>query len=349
MKYCSLLICAFVVLMFAEVAAMEKCLICHGKPDFSKQLEFGEKVNLHVDTTIIGHSVHANRICTDCHADAIAIPHAKDLEKVNCRRCHYTGNPVGAPEGVMYDEYALSVHGQEVLSGNPKAPSCQQCHGGHDIMPIKSPQSHMHKANRAQVCGSCHVEIYAIYRESVHGTALIRDSIMDSPDCASCHGEHDIRRHSAPESHVSPEHVSQTCGHCHGPLGVAAKYGIKTDRTTTFEESFHGIAHQMDNKTVANCASCHGYHDVRPQEDPKSSINVANIVSTCGQVGCHPEATPQFATGKIHVDPTKKEAGLVYYITKFFTILTVSTLAGLFVFIVLDLFRRARRSKQVGK
>jgi hypothetical protein len=101
----------------------------------------------------------------------------------------------------------------------------------------------------------------------------------------------------------------------------------------------------MENRTVANCASCHGFHDIRPQADPRSAINTANIVKTCGQAQCHPEATVQFASGKIHVDPQNEESGLVYYITKFFTILTVGTLAGLFVFIGLDLFRRAQRSR----
>lgn len=339
----------FLVLGLLTVAtntpAMERCLICHGKPGFSRIEDTGRKVSLYVDTTIIGHSVHNGRLCTDCHVDVITIPHTKILDPVNCRRCHYSGNPVGAPQGELYDQFTQSVHGQEIVKGNPKAPICQDCHGTHDIKSHDSSESRMAKMNRPKNCGTCHIEIYATYRESVHGVALLQDSIMDSPDCAACHGEHNIRRPSDSTSQVSPAHVSSTCGECHGPMGVATKYGIKSDRTTTFEDSFHGIAHQMENRTVANCASCHGFHDIRPQADPRSAINVANIVKTCGQAQCHPEATVQFASGKIHVDPQNEESGLVYYITKFFTILTVGTLAGLFVFIGLDLFRRAQRSR----
>lgn len=330
----------------SQLAAMERCLICHGKPDFSRVEETGRKVSLYIDTTIIAHSAHASRLCTDCHVDITTIPHTKHLEPVNCRRCHYAGNPVGAPQGELYDQYAQSVHGQEVMKGNPKAPICQDCHGAHDIQKHDSPTSRMaNKMNRPKACGTCHIEIYATYRESVHGVALLQDSVMDSPDCSNCHGEHNIRRPTDTTSQVSPGHVSQTCGECHGPMGVATKYGIKSDRTATFEDSFHGIAHQMENRTVANCASCHGFHDIRPQDDPKSSININNIVKTCGQSNCHPEATVQFASGQIHVDPHNKESGLVYYITKFFTILTIGTLAGLFVFIALDLFRRAQRAR----
>jgi hypothetical protein len=173
----------------------------------------------------------------------------------------------------------------------------------------------------------------------------LADGIMDSPDCVSCHGEHSIRRPNDPASSVAPANVSHTCGACHGPVGVAAKYGIKSDRTATYEDSFHGIAQTMDNVTVANCASCHGYHDVLPEDDPKSTIHPDNIASTCGRPECHPEATPQFASGRIHVDPHNKESGLVYYITKFFTVLTVTTLAGLFAFIMLDLYRRAKKAR----
>ncbi|PWB71691.1 hypothetical protein C3F09_07495 [candidate division GN15 bacterium] len=321
----------------------EKCLVCHGKPGFSKTEATGRKINLFVDQAMLAKSVHASRSCTDCHVDVVAIPHQVP-QKVNCRRCHYSGNTVGAPQGELYDQYAQSVHGLAVAAGNSKAPVCQDCHGTHDILSPDSTGSTMYKLNRPATCGKCHMEIYSVYRESVHGVALA-SGVLDAPDCASCHGEHNIKKHLESGSRVSPEHVSETCGECHGPMGVASKYGIKTDRTTTFEESFHGIAHKMENKTVANCASCHGFHDIRKADDPKSSINPANIVKTCGRQGCHPEATTQFASGKIHVDPTKKEAGLVYYITKFFTILTVSTLAGLFIFIVLDLFRRAKKAR----
>ena len=325
------------------LGAVQNCLLCHGKPDFSKTEPTGRKVSLFVDTTQLRKSIHAARQCTDCHVDIIQLPH-QPAAKVNCRRCHYSGNPVGAPQGELYDQYARSVHGMAVAKGDTKAPVCQDCHGTHDILSPDSVGSSMYKTNRPATCGKCHIEIYATYRESVHGQALAAGK-LDAPDCASCHGEHNIMAPGNPESQVSAEHISHTCGTCHGPLGVVAKYGIKTDRTTTFDESFHGIAHKMENRTAANCSSCHGFHDIRPPDDPKSSVNPANIVKTCGKPQCHPEATMQFASGKIHVDASKKESGLVYYITKFFTILTVSTLAGLFIFISLDLFRRAKSAR----
>jgi len=339
------LLILFVVVggLSAQVAALEKCTICHGKKDHHKVEETGRKVSLYVTDEEIGQSVHAERSCTDCHVDIVAIPH-KDVKKVSCGRCHYAGNPVGAPGGEYFDQYQHSVHGLEVARGNPEAPVCQDCHGSHRILKHDLPESGMYKQNIPRTCGRCHMDIYATYRESVHGTALEQGN-MDAPVCSSCHGEHDIARHSQADSKVAPRHVSETCSKCHGPKGVVAKYGIKTDRTTTFEESFHGVAQIMGDQMVANCASCHGYHDIRSEDDPKSSIHPSNIPATCGKPECHPEASANFASGTIHVDPKSEESGILYYISKFFLILTASTLAGLLIFILLDLFRRARSAR----
>ncbi len=331
------------LLVASDVMALEKCTLCHGRKDFSKTEETGRKISLYVDESVLKGSIHGGKECTDCHIDVVAIPH-KDVKRVNCRRCHYSGNPVGAPQGELYDQYEQSVHGMEVLKGNPKAPVCQDCHGTHDVYSPDSTNSSMYKANRPKTCGHCHMDIYATYKESVHGDALLKGN-LDAPDCSSCHGEHNIRPPSDPTSQVFSSNIAHTCAKCHGPVGVVAKYGIKTDRTTTYEESFHGVARTMKNMTVANCASCHGVHDIRRPDDPKSTVNPANIVTTCGKTGCHPEATPQFARGKIHVDPGNKESGILYYITKFFTILTVGTLIGLAIFIVLDLLRRAKAAR----
>ncbi|HKK21971.1 MAG TPA: hypothetical protein VJ983_10900 [candidate division Zixibacteria bacterium] len=323
--------------------ALEKCLICHGKKDLYKTEQTGRKVSLYVDTTMLKKSVHASRSCTDCHVDITVIPHHKNPQKVNCRRCHYSGNPVGAPQGELYDQYEHSIHGIEVAKGNPKAPVCQDCHGTHNVIVHTDPASNMYKANIPATCGRCHIDIYATYRESVHGQAIASGN-LDAPVCSDCHGEHNIIAPSQPDSKVSPMHVTETCSKCHGPKGVVAKYGIKTDRMATFEESFHGVAQQMQNTMVANCASCHGYHDIRAENDPKSSIYPANIPKTCGKPQCHPEANANFAEGKIHVDPKSESSGAIYYISKGFMVLTVSTLCGLFVLILLDLYRRVRKS-----
>ncbi|HUV29745.1 MAG TPA: hypothetical protein VMY05_01450 [Acidobacteriota bacterium] len=327
--------------------AMPKCMICHGKQDLARVEETGRRIPLHVDESILKSSVHAARACTDCHVDIVDIPHQR-ARKVDCRRCHYSGNPVGAPDGDFYDEYEQSVHGLEVLRGNPDAPVCQDCHGTHDVLPTGATESRVYKVNRPRTCGRCHIETFAAYSQSVHGQAL-QEGNQDSPDCSSCHGEHGIKSAGGAESLLAGRDLVRTCSGCHGSKGVGSKYGIESDRVSTYEHSFHGVATALGNRTVANCGSCHGYHDIHPDDDPRSSVHPDNIVKTCGKPECHPEASPRFASGRIHIDPTSKKSGILYYITRFFTILTVSTLGGLFLFIILDLFRRAKASGQKGK
>jgi hypothetical protein len=337
----------FIVLLFLlfpnYAAALERCLLCHEKTDIHKIEETGRRVSLYVDEKILQNSIHASKECTDCHSDIVEIPH-KGVKKVNCRRCHYSGNPVGAPENISYDQYDNSVHGLEVAAGNPDAPVCQDCHGTHDIIQHTDETSMSNKSNIPKTCGRCHIEIFSTYNESVHGAALAGGN-LDSPVCSSCHGEHNIKRPENPDSKVSLSHVSETCTECHGPMGVVNKYGVKTDRTKTFERSFHGIAEEMDNVTVANCASCHEYHDIRNSNDPKATTHKDNIPTTCGKPDCHPGATAKFAEGEIHVDPYNEDSGILYYMTNFFMILTVSTLIGLILFIMMDLFRRAKNAR----
>jgi cytochrome b subunit of formate dehydrogenase len=63
-------------------------------------------------------------------------------------------------------------------------------------------------------------------------------------------------------------------------------------------DSFHGLSMQLGSLKAANCASCHGAHDILPSNDPRSSVHSANLAKTCGQ--CHPGVSAQVARGQIH-------------------------------------------------
>ena len=60
-------------------------------------------------------------------------------------------------------------------------------------------------------------------------------------------------------------------------------------RSTRFRRSrtaFTGSALRAGQLAVANCASCHGVHDILPSSDPRSHVSSANLPNTCGK--CHP-------------------------------------------------------------
>jgi hypothetical protein len=299
---------------------------------------------LYVDEGMLRASVHAKNKCEDCHADVTEIPHPPGVRRVQCARCHYNGSLEGVPETKKYDDYAESVHGIEMRAGNPKAPVCQDCHGGHNVHASSDSLSTVYKTNVPEVCGRCHLQPYAEYRTSIHGTALLDGNVWDAPSCTDCHGEHRILRPTDPGSSVYATNVGTTCPRCHAAEGIMSKYGIDSEQVEAYEESYHGIASKYGEKTVANCASCHGVHDIRGHEDPRSLVHVSNIPSTCGK--CHPGANPNFARGKIHVRPKSKESGAIYYVATFFKWLTICVIFGLVAHILLDLNRRRRAKRR---
>jgi hypothetical protein len=91
---------------------------------------------------------------------------------------------------------------------------------------------------------------------------------------------------------------------------LSREFGVAGRRATTYLESYHGLASKLGSQVVANCASCHGVHNILPSSDPRSTINRANLVTTCGH--CHPGVTEKFALGKVHVDaPVSTDVGSV--------------------------------------
>jgi hypothetical protein len=332
----------------AQAANARQCGICHGRPEFKKVEADGTVRSLFVDESVLKASVHAKWQCTDCHADVTKIPHQAPLAQVNCQRCHYAGNQVGAPEQVNYEGYVKSVHGRLRLAGNLKAPICQDCHGTHNIRKHTDPTSTVNKENVPETCGRCHVDIFARYRQSIHGVQLLVKHNLDAPSCIDCHGEHSILSPKEKGSEVSATNIPETCAHCHGSMAFNTKFDIPINPVSTFKHTFHGIANELGSKRVANCASCHTAHDVLPPEDPRSSVNPANIPKTCGHEGCHVGANINYARGRFHVDPASRSAGIIYWVALFFKILTISTMVGLVIHILLDLVKKLRQRHAEG-
>ena len=131
------------------------------------------------------------------------------------------------------------------------------------------------------------------YLESVHGVALQR-GVNEAPVCTDCHGEHNILRHNDPNSPVAFQNLSkEVCSPCHSSLKLSTKYGIVSNRFETFSDSYHGLAIEGGSVAVANCASCHGAHNIKPSTDSTSTIYKGNLVKTCG--GCHKGANVQIS------------------------------------------------------
>jgi len=59
----------------AASISLEKCTLCHGKPEFRKLLVDGQIRDLFVTGDTLAGSVHAKKVCADCHFDVSEIPH----------------------------------------------------------------------------------------------------------------------------------------------------------------------------------------------------------------------------------------------------------------------------------
>ena len=93
-------------------------------------------------------------------------------------------------------------------------------------------------------------------------------------------------------------------------MRLSQEFGFQGRRATTYLASYHGLASKLGSQIVANCASCHGVHNILPSSDPRSTIHRANLVKTCGQ--CHPGVTEKFALSKVHVDaPLSADSGSI--------------------------------------
>lgn len=291
--------------------------------------------------------------CLHCHKNPIAKVHeledsasVKIFQEKLCLSCHLDDPGVRsriAPSAGFITMYEHSVHGSQLNAGNGNAANCVDCHNSHDIIVANSPESSIFKSNIPHTCSQCHKEIYNEYKESVHYKALLRGN-LDSPVCTDCHGEHNILKHDDPDSPVSFQKLSkEICSPCHSSLKLSQKYGIATDRFNTFSDSYHGLALEGGSVEVANCASCHGDHDIKPSDDPTSRINKANMVETCGE--CHPGANVNFTIGKIHITRQDEDEPILYFIATLYIILIIATIGGMFAHNAIDLFRKARIKK----
>ena len=139
------------------------------------------------------------------------------------------------------------------------------------------------------------------------------------------------KRPNDPKSAVAAGNVGNTCASCHASVKLSSEFGVAGNRVSSYLASYHGMASKVGSATVANCASCHGVHNILPSSDPRSTINHANLAKTCGQ--CHPGANEKFITSKVHLDGNTQKADVgtkvIGFISKFYIWMIVAVIGGM--------------------
>jgi len=326
------------------------CASCHA----GEQTAYDHGV--HAKAAVAGNSNVAK--CQDCHGSVHEIlPGGDPKSKVargnipqTCGACH--GQKfVMASSGISsapFNSYQQSVHGKAVAAGSDKAAVCTDCHGQHDILAATNPKSPISKFNVPTTCAKCHDNIKQEYVQSIHGQAIARGN-WQAPVCTDCHGIHTIKAPTDPSSSVASANVGSGCAQCHGSVRLSNEFGMPSGQVNTYLSSYHGMASKMGSTTVANCASCHGVHNILPSRDPRSTINHANLAKTCGQ--CHPGANEKFISFKVHSDGVAKadfSSKVIGYISKFYIWMIVGVIGGM-VLHNLIVFRKKLILHRIGQ
>lgn len=270
---------------YPRVEGQDSCLDCHSTLEDSRQVEIVRQWQ---------HSVHAERgvICADCHggnpaattlddamspaAGYIGAPAKMEIPAL-CASCHADVDRMRQYDlpTDQYAKYQESIHGLKLAQGDTNVTTCYDCHGGHEILKANDPSSTVYPANVPKLCAGCHADKklmapYGIptdqddlYRQSVHGHALIDNQDFRAPTCATCHGTHG----AAPPGF---NEVANVCGSCHS---ATQDYYVKSAHATV--------------EGGPKCVTCHGRYDVRK---PSEALFLGDEPRHCGE--CHPYDSP---------------------------------------------------------
>lgn len=236
-----------------------------------------------------------------CHPNPAAGQESVD----QCFSCH---NRLGGTLGAPAKEYPSSVHKEAGIT-------CVTCHGGNSSLPGEEGMDPRYGFRKKPVhreipafCAGCHSDIlkmrqynlttdqFSEYKTSVHGKLLYGKNDPGTAVCTSCHGIHDIRRKSDPQSMVFRSNVPATCGRCHADPDKMKPYGIPVRQLEDYRKGIHGriLAGKIPGKNPSiapNCATCHGVHGATPP----GVKEVANVCGNChGVVSGYFRESPHF-------------------------------------------------------
>ncbi|MBL7093708.1 cytochrome c3 family protein [candidate division KSB1 bacterium] len=319
------------------------CNMCH------EDVEEEYLESIHGKSLQEGHSEAP--YCWHCHTSHYVYPSddsASTLFILNqpkvCAKCHSNAEIVkkyNIPIFKPCEVYKTSIHFKAALEdGCLHAAKCSDCHGAHDVQPSSHPTSLTNKFNIPGTCSACHDSINTVYMESVHGKGLLAGA-TDSPVCTDCHTEHAIKTHADPTSTVFTAVISKTtCPRCHEAEKIISKYRLNREAVDSYNDSYHGLANRSGSIVTANCASCHGVHNIKPSDDPVSLIHKDNLRETCGD--CHPGITDKVAIGKVHIKPTPQSDKIIYYATWFYIFMIIGVIGGMIFHNGIDFLKKLK-------
>lgn len=291
-----------------EVPSSARCIECHTDREAMAKAQVGADRPLLVDAEAVAASVHGSFECADCHEnlDAEATPHRETPVPVDCFSCH---DDTGKKH---------KFHANLMLSPPPegKDTSCVACHGGHEIVAVKSKEFRFAGAGGVgplalaatgeSGCVECHKEATEHFAASAHGTSL-RAGDAAAPNCFTCHGDPKIA--SKDPALTLERKLAQTklCESCHVEKPEVASHVLRgTKFVESFERSVHGAALQDGNADAATCVDCHGAHEMNRAIASGALMHKQRQPETCAK--CHEEEANAFGES-VHAAALRKGNG----------------------------------------
>ena len=286
------------------VSDTENCLLCHRYPGMGRYDKQGNKRILYVNENNFAHSVHGKLRCKNCHIGLDQIPHT-DVQKVDCAtKCHIEEPSTNKEFSHinMINKYRSSVHGPGPQD-NPKPfqedlPSCKYCHKNRIYNPFQAMWGKSQALSNETLtrCQGCHTNKDWAKRFYSHFTHRMR------------------KRRTQSE-------IVELCTSCHEDSQKMARHGLES--IETYKDTYHWVQVKYQVSNAPDCISCHipvGFstHDLRTRTDPLSPLHPTNRVQTCSNQGglqsCHPNATEEFASGRVHAYGLKAQlrAGIAH-------------------------------------
>ncbi len=167
----------------------------------------------------------------------------------------------------------------------------------------------------SDACRDCHL---ALEEESLVAPARAYERDVHAETgfgCLACHGSGGTNQlNPAAGFLAAPERreIPGMCGRCHSDAVFMRQFdpGLRVDQVQEYWTSRHGeLLQDSNDPDVATCIDCHPAHEIRPADDPASTVHPSNILSTCGRCHANPArmaareiGTSQVAeyTGSVH-------------------------------------------------
>lgn len=215
-----------------RTAIPQACARCHSDASLIHKYDPKERVDQYAQYLT---SVHGKRLaagdtavatCVDCHSvhDIRAVKDPRSPVYPlrlpdTCGRCHASATHMAKykiPTNQL-EEYYRSVHWNALKNqGDLSAPTCASCHGNHGATPPGVDSV-------ALVCGTCHVVMENLFKESPHQPVF---ESMGVAGCVVCHNNHAVFKPST----KMLAGAGSVCAQCHdtSSAGWAAATGMSS-------------------------------------------------------------------------------------------------------------------------